>query len=92
MIITYPVSTLRSLRYVSSSASTADTVTVPVVRAVDGTSYEDIEDAVFKYIEAIRAVGRNRVNTSEIAEALSLPLHAVEKAARSLHTRGVKAL
>ncbi len=63
-------------------------------REVEGwfLPYEDIEDAVFKYIEAVRAIGRTRVNTSEIAEALSLNPRDVERAARNLHARGVKAL
>ncbi len=92
MIITYPASPVSSVRYASTSSSTAAAVALPVVRAADATPYEDIEDAVFKYIEAIRAIGKTRVNTSEIAEALSLHPRDVERAARNLHARGVKAL
>lgn len=50
------------------------------------------EKAVYAYIQAIRARGRKQVNTEEIAEALSMPIDEVERAALSLRKKGVKAI
>lgn len=50
-----------------------------------------LEDAVYGYIRAVRALGRTSVNTTEIASALGLPLGAVESALSALRDRGVKA-
>jgi hypothetical protein len=40
---------------------------------------KNIENAVYAHIQAIRALGKTRVNTVDIARALGLPLREVEK-------------
>jgi biotin operon repressor len=45
---------------------------------------------VYSYIRALRSLGRNRVNTGDVAEALSLSLDQVNRAIQSLEEKGVK--
>lgn len=49
-----------------------------------------VENAVYGYIRAIRALGRTDVNTAEIAKALAIPLKQVDLAASKLRNKGVK--
>lgn len=49
-----------------------------------------VEDAVYSHIRAIRSLGRTRINTAEIAMALSIPQRDVDRAVASLRGRGVK--
>jgi len=51
-----------------------------------------IQNAVYAYIQAVRALGRNQLNTTEIAEALSIPVTEVNYAISSLKKKGVKVL
>lgn len=51
-----------------------------------------IEDAVYAYVRALRALGRTTVSTSEIAQALSVPPSHVEAALGNLIARGVKVI
>jgi len=51
-----------------------------------------VQNAVYAYIQAIRALGRTEINTSEIADALSLPVAEVNRAISSLRKKGVRAL
>jgi DNA-binding MarR family transcriptional regulator len=53
---------------------------------------KSIQNAVYAHIRAIRALGRTEINTSEIADALSLPVAEVNRAISSLKKKGVKAL
>jgi hypothetical protein len=55
-------------------------------------SSKGVQNAVYAYIRAIRALGRTRINTSEIADALSLPIPEVNRALSSLKRKGVRAL
>jgi hypothetical protein len=50
----------------------------------------DIERAVYGHIRALRALGRTRIDTAEIAQALDLPLKAVEQTLGNLAQKGVK--
>ena len=59
-------------------------------RSVRGS--KNIQNATYAYIRAIRALGRTEINTSEIAEALSLPVLEVNRAVSSLKKKGVKLL
>lgn len=70
---------------------------VRVTRA-SGASREDpegkistVESAVFAHIQAMRALGRDSLNTAEIARALGLTQAQVLLAARRLRDKGVKA-
>lgn len=51
---------------------------------------EELANAIYWHIQAIRAVGRERVNTAEIARALGVSLADVEKAIAGLKKKGVK--
>lgn len=59
------------------------------VRPKDSKS---IQNAVYAYVQAVRALGRKQLNTIEIAEALSIPVAEVNQAVTSLKKRGVKVL
>lgn len=50
----------------------------------------DIEAAVYGHIRAIRALGRLAIDTEEIANALSLPVAAVNSVLAKLRDKGVK--
>lgn len=49
-----------------------------------------VQSAVLTHIKALRELGKTRVNTREIAQALSLPVTVVEHAVSRLHSEGVK--
>ena len=49
-----------------------------------------IENAVYGYIQAVRALGRERISTSEIASALAIPISSVAGAIDALKEKGVK--
>ena len=51
---------------------------------------KDIKNAVYTYIRAIRTLGRKELNTSEIADALSIPVEEVNRVVVSLKKKGVK--
>jgi hypothetical protein len=56
-------------------------------RKVDG---KKIESAVYAHIQAVRALGRTTINTTEVARALGLSLADVERTLSALRRRGVK--
>lgn len=53
---------------------------------------KNIENAVYSHIQAIRALGRTRTDTSEIARALGLTQSVVEKTISSLTKKGVRVI
>ena len=53
---------------------------------------DNVESAVFTYIQAVRALGRTRINTADIAMALDLPTKTVERAVANLKDKGVKVI
>lgn len=50
------------------------------------------ENAVYTFLQAIRALDRETVSNREIAEALSLHISVVEAAMGNLQDRGVEAI
>jgi hypothetical protein len=76
------------------------TTTAGAVHTVQGTSQgpistktmKNIESAVYSHIQAVRALGRTRTDTSEIARALGLTQSTVEKTISSLTQRGVRVI
>jgi predicted transcriptional regulator len=76
----------------SSSASSESPIQVdnniPVRRK--SNNKKNIENAIYAHVRAIRALGRKKINTTEIAEALSLPIFVVNQAITSLLKKGVK--
>jgi hypothetical protein len=53
---------------------------------------KSIENAVYSYIRAVRALGRTAIITTEIADALSLTVADVNRAISSLKKKGVREL
>jgi DNA-binding MarR family transcriptional regulator len=53
---------------------------------------KSVENAVYAYIRAVRALGRTTIVTSEVAGALSLSVADVNRAISSLKKMGVRAL
>ena len=49
-----------------------------------------VEGAVYAYIRAVRALGRTRTNTADIALALGLSRKTVERTIVRLNEKGVK--
>jgi len=55
-----------------------------------GAAEKKIETAVYGYVRSIRALGKTRVNTSDISKALGIPLESVDRALASLSDKGIK--
>lgn len=53
---------------------------------------QDYEGAVYAHIQALRALSKTRVNTTEIAKALNISVPTVNEAIRSMESKGVKIL
>jgi hypothetical protein len=53
---------------------------------------KSVQNAVYAYIRAVRALGRTKITTPEVADALSLTLAEVNGALSSLKKRGVRTL
>ena len=53
---------------------------------------KEIEAAVYAHIRAIRALGHIHVDSSTVAQALSLPVTDVEAAMRNLSDKGVRVI
>ena len=77
----------------STSSSTA---TGQVVVAISSGNFPrsksaaDIEKAVYAHIQAVRALGRDQINTVEIANALSISQESVIAAIARLQGKGVR--
>jgi len=56
------------------------------------TRNKAIENAVYAHVQAVRVLGRTHINTSEIADALSLPVQEVNFAIDALREKGIKIL
>jgi DNA-binding GntR family transcriptional regulator len=83
-----------NLLVLSTESTTKEQVPVndvPHTRRSARTS-KSVENAIYAYIRAIRALGRNKINTSDIAEALSLSVSEVNHAISALEKKGVKIL
>jgi hypothetical protein len=51
-----------------------------------------VQDAVYSHIRAIRRLGRTNINTTEIADALSLDVDEVNRAVTKLKKKGVRGI
>jgi hypothetical protein len=51
---------------------------------------QNVEAAVYSYIQAMRALGKTKISAADIATALSVPIKAVERAGSNLGPKGVK--
>ena len=54
--------------------------------------HNKVADAVYGYIQALRALGHDRVSSTDIANALSLPLSDVNRAVMILRDKGVRVI
>jgi|HubBroStandDraft_5_1064220.scaffolds.fasta_scaffold1207243_1 hypothetical protein len=63
-----------------------------VHRRLAGASAKKVQNAVYAYLRAIRALGRTGINTGDVAMALSLPVGDVNKALSALKKKGVRVL
>jgi hypothetical protein len=88
------VAGVRRIRIRASGATTSAAVTTissaDLIEAPPGLTSSAIEDAVYAHLQAMRALGHTRVNTTEVARALGLPLELVDATIASLVKRGVK--
>lgn len=84
-------------RLVLSTDSTArEQFAVPVSNnprvRLSTRSSKSVRNAVYAHIRAIRVLGRTKINTAEVADALSLSVAEVNHAILSLEEKGVKVL
>lgn len=56
---------------------------------VNAPSESELENAVFGYLQSIRALGRTSINSTEIADALSISVADVDGAVARLRDRGI---
>jgi hypothetical protein len=54
-------------------------------------SQRNVENAVYGYIRAVRALGRTKISTAEVARALALSVSEVNSVLASLKGKGVRA-
>jgi hypothetical protein len=73
---------------VSISVRTKTNVTVSTGKV----SAADLESAVYAYIQAVRALGKTKITPEEIAQALNLPVSAVEQSLSALQSKGVRVI
>jgi hypothetical protein len=78
------------IRFGSANSSTADRVTISGRSGRGRSTSPSVDDAVFGYIRAVRALGRTEVNSIEVARALHLPQSEVDAALHRLRERGVR--
>jgi hypothetical protein len=85
------IATARTVRIDSRAATTGPAMISQIPSAKRGLlRQKKIENAVFGYIQAVRALGRTTINTTEVARALDLNLADVERTLSALRRRGVK--
>ncbi len=79
----------------STNSTTRDSIPVGDVAPVRRSPRHSLareRNAVYAYIRALRSLGRENVNTVEVAEALSLQIEQVNRAIQALKEKGVKVL
>jgi hypothetical protein len=73
----------------STSNSASQRVTIRGVRRARRESFP-IDDAVFGYLQSVRALGRTHVSSADVARALQLPHAEVLSAMARLGNKGVR--
>lgn len=74
----------------ASSRTTIASTTHRADRSRRARVSENIENAVYAHLQAMRALGHAFVNTSDVARALGLPQSAVDRTIAKLKKRGIK--
>jgi CRP-like cAMP-binding protein len=64
----------------------------PRVRRSAARASKSVENAVYSYMRAVRTLGRTKITTDEVADALALSVREVNSALSSLKKKGVRAL
>lgn len=72
------------------TSTDVDPSAFPVHRPQRALSDRAIANAVYAYIRAARSLGRSALNTADIADALSLPVHRINQAVSALRHKGVR--
>ncbi len=86
-------STSGSVSIIDAGNSFPNSQAVPETKSRHASSGNGkIERAVYAHIRAVRALGRTRINTSEIADALSLKVSEVHRAVERLKNKGVRGI
>lgn len=80
----------RGANTATNATTQSITMTFPASRRKIPRPSKKTENAVYGYIQAIRALKRTQVTTSEIAAALSIPESAVIQTIAALRKKGVK--
>jgi hypothetical protein len=100
-VTTTGTTTTYSASTFTSTLGGAYTIQVPLTESIPAShrvrikqplGKVDIESAVYAHIQAMRALGITRTDTSEIARALGLDTAAVEKSIPALTQKGVKVI
>ena len=65
-------------------------IAAPMSSKTDQRIHANLEKAVYGHIRAVRALGRQTINTADIARALSVPVSAVDQVIVRLQSKGVK--
>ena len=74
----------------SVSATGPISLEVSIIKPGHRRNHKAIEAAVYRYIQALRALGKTQVNTAEIARALGLPVSNVDQVIPKLNEKGIK--
>ena len=80
------------VQHTVSIASVSPTPKVDLTPRKSIRPRNNIQNAIYGHIRALRALGRTSISTVEIAEALSLPLSEVHNALSALKKKGIKTL
>jgi hypothetical protein len=86
------IATTRTVRISNRAVTTGPAISQIAGIKPPQVKEKKIENAVFGYIQAVRALGRTTINTTEISRALNLSLADVERTLSALRKRGVKTL
>jgi hypothetical protein len=85
-----PTPTSRTVFY-SNTTGTSAGATYPIgPKVTTNRATAEIENAVYGHLRALRALGRTKLNVSEVAEALKIPATAVLGAVNALREKGFK--
>jgi hypothetical protein len=90
---TTPTSAQTILGTSTSTSSNHATFSVPHHAAAapsKSASRKELEAAVYNYIRAVRALGRDTIDLIDIAKALSLSINEVQSTLPALKEKGVK--
>lgn len=80
----------RAYTFSSTASSTSSYVTASTSTGPPPVSKKNLRLAILAHIQAIRTLGRNEINTQEIADALCISVQEVNDALEGLRKQGVR--